>query len=170
MRFTLLIAAVVILVRDPTGKWANDPLQPWFESLRNKLGLYCCAKADGHVLDDGEWDTKDNNYRVFVQGRWVVVPGDAVLSGPNKFGKAIVWFRNYPWRLPPDPPTLSFLPGWGFCSPSPAMEMTAADARPPLSAAVVCRRTLTQIKAGSGSPWLYGVASGLWTFLPEAAP
>ena len=63
------------------------------KSLRNRLGLYCCAEADGHVLDDGEWDTKDNNYRVFVQGEWTVVPDDAVLSGPNKFGKAIVWFK-----------------------------------------------------------------------------
>ena len=59
MRLALLLVAAVILIRDPTGKWAGDPLQPWFESLRNKLGLYCCAEADGHVLDDGEWDTKD---------------------------------------------------------------------------------------------------------------
>jgi hypothetical protein len=113
MRSALLLAAAVILVRDPTGKWAGDPLQPWFESLRNKLGLYCCAKADGNVLDDGEWDIKGNNYRVFVQGRWVVVPDDAVLSGPNKFGKAIVWFRNYPGRVTPDTRILCFLPGSG---------------------------------------------------------
>jgi hypothetical protein len=56
MRVALLLAAAVILVRDPTGKWAADPFQPWFESLRNKLGLYCCAEADGHPLDDDEWD------------------------------------------------------------------------------------------------------------------
>jgi len=105
MRFTLLLAAAVILVRDPTGKWAGDPLQPWFESLRNKLGLYCCAKADGHTLDDGEWD----NYRVFVQGEWVVVPDDAVILGPNKFGKAIVWFRN-PWGVKPDTRIQCFVP------------------------------------------------------------
>jgi hypothetical protein len=94
VRFPLFLAAALILVRDPTGKWAGDPLQPWFESLRNKLGLYCCAEADGHPLDDGEWDMKDNNYRVFIQGEWIVVPDDAVLSGPNKFGKAMVWLRN----------------------------------------------------------------------------
>src|SRR5215813_8296502 len=76
MRFTLLLAAAVILVRDPTGKWANDPLQPWFQSLQNKNGFYCCARADGHPLDEGEW---------------IVVPDDALISGPNKFGKAIVW-------------------------------------------------------------------------------
>src|SRR6516162_9984512 len=50
MRLALILAAAVILIRDPTGKWAGDPLQPWFESLRNKAGLYCCARADGHPL------------------------------------------------------------------------------------------------------------------------
>ena len=94
MRFPLLLAAAVILIRDPTGKWAGDPLQPWFEALRNKAGAYCCARADGHPLDEGEWDIKDNHYRVFVTGEWAVVPDDTVILGPNKFGKAIVWLVN----------------------------------------------------------------------------
>jgi hypothetical protein len=33
MKVALLLAAAVILIRDPTGKWANDPLRPWFEAL-----------------------------------------------------------------------------------------------------------------------------------------
>jgi hypothetical protein len=94
MKPALLLAAAVILIRDPTGKWAGDPLQPWFESLRNKAGLYCCARADGHPLDDGEWDIKDNSCRVFVRGQWILVPDDAVISSPNKFGKAIVWISG----------------------------------------------------------------------------
>jgi hypothetical protein len=93
VRLALLLAAAVILIRDPTGKWADDPLQPWFQSLQNKDGLYCCALADGHPLDDGEWDIKDDHYRVFIEGEWIVVPDDAVISGPNRFGKAIVWLR-----------------------------------------------------------------------------
>ena len=115
MRFTFLLAAAVILVRDPTGKWAGDPLQPWFESLQNKVGLYCCARADGHPLDDGEWDIKDNKYRVFIEGEWIVVPDDAVISGPNKFGKAIVWLVNQgevETVLPPlSTRILCFMPG-----------------------------------------------------------
>ena len=82
---------VLILIGDPTGKWANDPLRPWFEALKNKEGLVCCVEADGHPLDESEWDIKDNTYRVFIQGEWIVVPDHAVISGPNKFGKAIVW-------------------------------------------------------------------------------
>ena len=113
MRF-LLIAAAVILVRDPSGKWAGDPLQSWFKSLRNKAGLYCCAKADGHLLDGGQWDIKDNNYRVFLQGKWTVVPNDTVISGPNKFGKAIVWFQHpgeLAWGGDTSTPILCFMPG-----------------------------------------------------------
>jgi len=45
MRFALLLGAAVILIRDPTGKWASDPLQPWFQSSQSKDGLYCCASA-----------------------------------------------------------------------------------------------------------------------------
>jgi hypothetical protein len=115
MRF-LLLAAAVILIRDPTGKWAGDPLQSWFQSLRNNGGMYCCAKADGHPLDDGEWDIKNNSYRVFVRGQWTVVPDDAVILSPNKFGKAIVWFRDQGELPPPDllgELILCFMPGSG---------------------------------------------------------
>ena len=112
MRFTLL----VLLVRDPTGKWAGDLLQPWFESLRNKAGLYCCAKADGHPLDEGEWDIKDNSYRVLLQGKWTIVPGDTVISGPNKLGKALVWLQHpgeLAWGGDIRTPILCFIPGSG---------------------------------------------------------
>ena len=115
MRF-LLLAAAVILIRDPTGKWAGDPLQPWFEHLRNKVGLYCCARADGRPLDDGEWDMKGNSYRVFVQGEWTVVPDGALILGPNKFGRAMVWLRDPfrdPWDVKPNTHIQCFLPGSG---------------------------------------------------------
>jgi hypothetical protein len=91
---SVLFVAALILVRDPTGKWLGDPLQPWFESLQNKVGLYCCARADGQPLDEGEWDIKDHKYRVFIEGEWTVVPDDAAISAPNKFGKAMVWLRK----------------------------------------------------------------------------
>ena len=114
MKFSLLLAAAVILVRDPTGKWAGGPLEPWFQSLQNKLGRYCCARADGHPLEESEWDIKDNKYRVFFEGEWIVVPDHAVISGPNKFGKAMVWFTGA-WEVGDDPfPRIHcFIPGSG---------------------------------------------------------
>ena len=108
MRF-LLLATAVILVRDPSGKWAGDSLHPWFESLRNKAGLYCCAEADGHPLDDSQWDVKGNSYRVFLHGERVVVPADTVISG-----KAIVWFQKpgeLAWGGDTKTPILCFIPG-----------------------------------------------------------
>ena len=116
MRFPLLLAAAVILVRDPTGKWADDPLQPWFQSLQNNLGRNCCAEADGHPLDEGEWDIKDNSYRVLLQGKWTIVPGDTVISGPNKLGKALVWLQHpgeLAWGGDIRTPILCFIPGSG---------------------------------------------------------
>ena len=53
MKLGLLLAAAVILIRDPTGKWAKDPLEPWFQSLQNNLGGYCCAEADGQPARRG---------------------------------------------------------------------------------------------------------------------
>ena len=79
--------------------------------------MYCCARADGHPLDEGEWDIKDNHYRVFVTGEWAVVPDDTVILAPNKFGKAIVWLVNQgevETVLPPlSTRILCFMPGSG---------------------------------------------------------
>jgi hypothetical protein len=58
-------------------------------------------------------DIKDNSYRIFVQGEWTIVPDDAVLLGPNKFGKAIVWFRD-PWGVKPSSRIQCFIPDRAF--------------------------------------------------------
>ena len=65
-------------------------------SIEEQVGAgLLCGGADGHPLDESEWDIKGDKYRVFIQGEWIVVPDDAVISGPNKFGKAIVWLRDH---------------------------------------------------------------------------
>ena len=111
MRLALLLAAA-ILCRHPTGKWAGDPLSLGLNSSRKQVYGYCCAEADGHVLDDGEWDTKDNNYRVFVQGEWGVVRRltDAALFGQQVWqGNSLV--QGSMGRTPI--PEQRFLPGSG---------------------------------------------------------
>ena len=117
MRFLLWITAAVILVRDPSGKWAGDPLQPWFDHLHNKAGQFCCSNADGHPVDDGDWDMKDNRYRVIVQGEWTVVPDNAIVLSPNKFGKAVVWLWDMEeldsWGATVNSRILCFIPGSG---------------------------------------------------------
>jgi hypothetical protein len=38
-------------------------LHNWFEHLASGKGL-CCSIADGHVVEDADWETKGGRYRV----------------------------------------------------------------------------------------------------------
>jgi len=76
--------------RDPDGKYADSPLKSWFEQLASGRGL-CCSFADGVSVQDVDWDTQHGRYRVRLNGEWIVVPDDAVVTEPNKFGPAVVW-------------------------------------------------------------------------------
>src|SRR6516164_3388680 len=51
----------------------------------------CCSFADGFKVDGVDWDTQDGHYRVRLNGEWIVVPDNAVVTEPNKFGPAVVW-------------------------------------------------------------------------------
>ena len=78
------------LARDLKGKYANSPLKEWFDSLSSRRGL-CCSAADGLSVADVDWDTKDGKYRVRLDGQWIEVPPDALVTVSNKFGLAVVW-------------------------------------------------------------------------------
>jgi hypothetical protein len=51
----------------------------------------CCTLADGVSVQDVDRDTREGHYRVRIQGQWFVVPDDAVVTEPNRFGPAVVW-------------------------------------------------------------------------------
>jgi hypothetical protein len=72
---------IVALARDD-GRYAKSPLKSWFDQL---------ASENGFRVDDVDWDTQDGQYRVRLNGEWVVVPDNAVVTEPNKFGPAVVW-------------------------------------------------------------------------------
>jgi hypothetical protein len=80
---------IVTPARDD-GRYANSPLKSWFDQLASGKGL-CCSFADGFRVDDVDWDTQDGHYRVRLNGEWIVVPDDAVVTEPNRFGPAVVW-------------------------------------------------------------------------------
>jgi hypothetical protein len=86
----LLIAAIKPAAAHDDGKFANSPLKAWFDRLASGKGL-CCSFADGVSVQDVDWDTKGGHYRVRLNKQWVVVPGAAVVTEPNKFGPAVVW-------------------------------------------------------------------------------
>ncbi len=72
------------------GRYANSPLKPWFDSLKSNKGL-CCSVADGYAVADPDWDSKDGHYRVRIDGQWITVPDDAVITEPNRAGRTMVW-------------------------------------------------------------------------------
>ena len=78
------------LARDPDGRYADSPLKPWFDHLASGKGL-CCSVADGVALSDVDWETRDGHYRVRIDGAWIGVDEDAVITEPNRAGRTMVW-------------------------------------------------------------------------------
>ena len=76
--------------RDLAGRYANSPLKQWFDSLRSGKGP-CCSDADGSAVSDVDWETKAGHYRVRLEGEWLDVPDDAVITEPNRVGRTMVW-------------------------------------------------------------------------------
>ena len=72
------------------GRYAGSPLKPWFDSLKSAKGL-CCSDADGFLVADPDWESKDGHYRVRLDGQWIMVPDDAVITEPNRTGRTMVW-------------------------------------------------------------------------------
>lgn len=78
-----------LLARDD-GRFADSPLKAWFDRLASGKGL-CCSFADGVSVEDVDWDMQNGRYRVRLNGQWMVVPDAAVVTEPNRFGRAVVW-------------------------------------------------------------------------------
>ena len=97
--FGFLVAQglVAALGRDLDGRYAESPLKPWFDKLESGWGR-CCSDANGHVVEDADWEAKDGHYRVRVPSGpgskdmlWVVVPDRSVVTEPNRTGRTMVW-------------------------------------------------------------------------------
>jgi hypothetical protein len=91
---TAIVAPVVLMARWASayddGRFANSPLKSWFDQLKSGNGL-CCSFADGVTVEDVDWDVHDGHYRVRLYGAWVPVPDNAVVTEPNRYGRAVVW-------------------------------------------------------------------------------
>lgn len=97
----LFLLNLPALARDPDGRFAASPLKPWFDSLKSGKGP-CCSDADGNVVSDADWESKDGHYRVRLpivgssDSEWVDVPDEAVITEPNRYGRTMVWpMRGY---------------------------------------------------------------------------
>ena len=83
--------------RDLDGRYANSPLKSWFDQLKSRNGP-CCSNADGHVVEDADWEAKNGHYRVRVPKYpdskvmvWIDVPDNSVINEHNKAGRTMVW-------------------------------------------------------------------------------
>jgi len=100
IRGSVLIAFLVFPSASPMarddGRYSGSPLKPWFDSLRSSLGP-CCSDADGVIVADPDWESKDGHYRVRLDGEWIMVPDEAVITEPNRAGRTMVWPIKGAW-------------------------------------------------------------------------
>jgi hypothetical protein len=91
------LAAPASRARDPDGRYAaqNPELHKWFDGLKSGKGP-CCSDADGTAVPDVDWQSVNGHYRVRLDGEWIDVPDDAVITEPNRIGRTMVWpLRGY---------------------------------------------------------------------------
>ena len=109
-RATLVLFNIILPIDRISHARAHDHQRPqlngWYASLRSSKGS-CCNGTDAKRVDDADWDTKDDHYRVRIDGEWVDVPKDAVADGPNRAGRTMVW----PYYLHGHPKVCCFMPG-----------------------------------------------------------
>ena len=99
MRKIFSIAAITALTLIVLLAWhfaahAHDHSRPelnsWFESLKSGKGP-CCSDGDGKALSDIDWEVRGGHYRVHIESQWWDVPNEAVIKGPNRAGRTMVW-------------------------------------------------------------------------------
>jgi hypothetical protein len=81
------------------GQFTNvsPAVQNWFHNVRSPSGVPCCDIADGHRT---EFQMRKNEYWVPINGTWMPVPPQAVVSNSgNPVGDAVVWYSIYGGRV-----------------------------------------------------------------------
>jgi hypothetical protein len=51
----------------------------------------CCSDADGFAVSDSDWESAGGKFRVRLGDRWYDVPDGALITGPNRAGRTMVW-------------------------------------------------------------------------------
>jgi len=88
----LLLGGVLLLAQRSAAappQEVDPSLAPWFHSLEQPgSGLSCCSIADCRTAD---YRIVGDHYEAFIEGTWMVVPPDRVLSRTdNPTGRAVV--------------------------------------------------------------------------------
>lgn len=113
---TILLASIMAAGTALAHDHDHPELTGWYKSLVNSNGSPCCDGSDALRIEDPDWqsvcDDKGCHYQVRLDGRWWDVPEYAVVKGPNKSGKALVWPIRYGFPdKPADYVIRCFMPG-----------------------------------------------------------
>jgi hypothetical protein len=73
----------------------NNPVDDaWLKEQRNAAGHVCCIGDDVLPAKDIQWDANGKHYRVKVGEEWLDVKPWALVRGPNRTGRMLVWLGN----------------------------------------------------------------------------
>ena len=95
-----IVVWTILLALSVAPAFAHDHARPaldgWYQSLTSGKGPCCDGPGvDAMHLSDVDWESKDGRYRVRIEGLWIDVPEEAVVSGPNRDGRTLVWPMKY---------------------------------------------------------------------------
>lgn len=105
-----IIAALTVASAAYAHRHDAPELKDWLMGLHDGHGISCCDGSEALRIDDPDWDNDNGHYRVRLEGQWIDVPDNAVVSDPNKYGMALVWpiyINGHPTQI------RCFLPGAG---------------------------------------------------------
>lgn len=89
-----LIALLIFGIVSFVGHANGQTLREWFDSLKNQRGEVCCFNFDGQSVDDLGWKIERGKYHVWYNGAWNEIPDEAVVTVPNRLGRAHIWMRG----------------------------------------------------------------------------
>ena len=89
----VVVVALIMLATRPAypHDHSHPELNDWFKSLQSRKAGSCCDGSDAMRIDDPDWTNTNGHYRVRLEGEWVDVPDNAVITEPNRAGHALVW-------------------------------------------------------------------------------
>ena len=96
MRLAGIIISLAMLVVDSEARdrgqsaKSTPEMKQWFDGLKSEIGS-CCSDADGTTLSEVDWESNNGHYRVRLNGQWIDVPDNALVTEPNLTGRTMVW-------------------------------------------------------------------------------
>jgi len=75
---------------------SHPELDGWYEKLESGKGP-CCDGSDSAHVEPSDWETQNkprSHYKVRLDGVWADVPDEAVVTGPNRDGRTLVWYYD----------------------------------------------------------------------------